>query len=42
MEEIFRIITKPNIGKRALAGSIDYVIILTICYYLIALIGEPN
>lgn len=34
--------TEPNIGKRILAGIIDYMIISTFCYIFIYVFGEPN
>ena len=34
--------TKPNIGKRILAGLIDYFIIYSFFFYYIFTFGEPN
>ena len=34
--------TKPNIGKRFIAGLVDYVIIYGLTFILIFTIGEPN
>lgn len=33
---------KPNLGRRILAGFIDYTIICVVCYLLILVLGEPN
>ena len=37
-----KIETKPNIGKRILAGLMDYAIIFTFTYIFAATYGEPN
>ena len=37
-----KIDTKPNIGKRILAGLMDYAIIFTFTYVFAATYGEPN
>jgi uncharacterized RDD family membrane protein YckC len=37
-----KIKTKPNIGKRILAGLMDYAIIFTFTYIFAATYGEPN
>ncbi|MEM6516033.1 MAG: RDD family protein [Bacteroidota bacterium] len=37
-----QIITKPNIGKRFLAGLVDYIIIYSFMYVLIFTFGELN
>ena len=42
MEEILNVKTKPNIGKRFVAGLIDYGIINTICFLIIMTFGTPD
>ncbi len=37
-----KIVTKPNIGKRILAGLMDYGIIFTFTYVFAGTFGEPN
>ncbi|WP_047414155.1 RDD family protein [Cellulophaga sp. Hel_I_12] len=34
--------TQPNIGKRVLAGFIDYFIIYAVTFFLAYTLGEPN
>lgn len=34
--------TEPNIGKRVLAGFVDYLIIYAVTFFLVYTIGEPN
>jgi uncharacterized RDD family membrane protein YckC len=42
MSEIIELKTSPNIRKRFLAALIDYVIINTICFFIIMTYGTPD
>ncbi|WP_299313226.1 RDD family protein [uncultured Aquimarina sp.] len=37
-----RIMTEPNIGKRFLAGFVDYLIIYTFIFLILYIYGEPD
>ena len=41
-KSISEIKTETNIGKRILAGLIDYALVLTFFYFFASLVGEPN